>query len=99
LMCLGIPGRVVEIIDGASGMAVVIVSGARRKVNVALLEDEGVAPDDWVLVHAGFALSKISEQEAKEMLALFEAMSDVFMGNSPMGSSSPGITDTLRTTT
>ena len=82
-MCLGIPGKILEIIDESSGMAAVMVSGARRKVSISLLEEEGVAPDDWVLVHAGFALSKINEQEALDMLALFEEMSTVFMGTSP----------------
>ncbi|MGH2515180.1 MAG: HypC/HybG/HupF family hydrogenase formation chaperone, partial [Ktedonobacterales bacterium] len=61
-------------------MAAVRVSGARRTVDVSLLDEEGIAPGDWVLVHAGLALSKIPEQEALETLALLQEMSDAFMG-------------------
>ena len=63
-MCLGIPGEVVEIIDPIVGLATVEVSGVRRAVSIRLLEPEPVSVGDWVLVHVGFALSKIDEAEA-----------------------------------
>ncbi|HKQ76512.1 MAG TPA: HypC/HybG/HupF family hydrogenase formation chaperone [Blastocatellia bacterium] len=65
-MCLAIPGRIVEIVDEANGVAKVDVSGVRRNVNVALLDDAGVG--DYVLIHVGFALSKVDEKEAEETL-------------------------------
>ena len=63
-MCLGIPGEVVEIIDPVLGLATVEVSGVRRAISIKLLEPEPVVVGDWVLVHVGFALSKIDEDEA-----------------------------------
>jgi hydrogenase expression/formation protein HypC len=67
-MCLGIPGQVVELVDAAEGLATVEVSGVRRTISIRLLADEGVTPGDWVLVHVGFALSKIDEAEAAATL-------------------------------
>lgn len=64
-MCLGIPGQVVELMAEHPDLAKVDVSGVRRAVNIGLLADEGVRPGDWVLIHVGFALSKIDEREAK----------------------------------
>ena len=63
-MCLGIPGEVVDIIDPDAGLATVEVSGVRRAISIKLLEDDPVAVGDWVLVHVGFALSKLDEDEA-----------------------------------
>jgi hydrogenase expression/formation protein HypC len=63
-MCLGIPGQVTGFVDEAEHLAMVDVSGVRRAVSVRLLADEGVKAGDWVLVHVGFALSKIDEEEA-----------------------------------
>lgn len=80
-MCLGIPGEVLEVTGVAAHTAAVRVSGARRVVDVSMVEDEGIAPGEWVLVHAGLALAKISEQEALETLALQQELSDAFMGN------------------
>ena len=89
-MCLGIPGQILEVTDEASHTAAVMVSGARRPVNIALVDAGGVAPGDWVLVHAGFALSKIDEQEARETLALLQEVSDAYAlqldGRAPSGS-------------
>ena len=73
-MCLGIPGEVVELLDPVRHLAKVDVAGVRRNINVALLEDEGVAPGDWVLIHVGFALSQIDEREALATLALLQEM-------------------------
>lgn len=66
-MCLAIPGQVVEFVDETHHLAKVDVSGVRRTVNVALLAEDpdGVSIGDWVLIHVGFALSKIDEAEAK----------------------------------
>ena len=69
-MCLAIPGRVVEIVDEAGGVAKVEVGGVRRNVNVALLD--AVRAGDYVLIHVGFALSKVDEHEAAETLRLLE---------------------------
>ena len=63
-MCLGIPGRIVEITDAANCLAKVDVSGVQRTISVKLLEREMPEPDEWVLVHVGFAMAKIDEREA-----------------------------------
>ena len=73
-MCLAIPGQVVELVDEENRLAKVEVGGVRRNVNVGLLDDVG--PGDWVLIHVGFALSKVDEQEALATRKLLEAMGD-----------------------
>ena len=75
-MCLAIPGQVLEVVDTANHIAKVNVAGVRRNVNIGLLveEDGGVLPGDWVLIHVGFAISRIDEQEARETRELLEAM-------------------------
>jgi hydrogenase expression/formation protein HypC len=77
-MCLGIPGEVVEILDDRPDLAKVDVSGVRRAINIGLLSDEQVEPGDWVLIHVGFALSKIDEQEAKAALAFLEGIGQAY---------------------
>lgn len=77
-MCLGIPGRVVELMDETFSIAKVDVSGVKRNVNVSLVASEGIAPGDWVLIHVGFALSKIDEQEARETLRLLQQMGTIY---------------------
>jgi hydrogenase expression/formation protein HypC len=77
LMCLAIPGQVVEIVDAENRLAQVDVAGVRRNVNVALLED-GVGAGDWVLIHVGFALSKVDEEEAQATLQLLQQMGDAY---------------------
>lgn len=67
-MCLGIPGRVVEIVDADNHIAKVDVSGVRRDISVRLLAEQGLTVDDWVLVHVGFAMAKIDEDEAQATL-------------------------------
>ena len=67
-MCLGIPGRVVELLDSHEHLARVDVNGVGRIVNVGLLEDEPVGPGDWVLIHVGFAMARIDEAEAAAAL-------------------------------
>ena len=75
-MCLAIPGQVVEIVDEPNRLAKVDVAGVRRNVNVGLLDtdDGGVRPGDWVLIHVGFALSRVDEEEALATRRLLERM-------------------------
>lgn len=64
-MCLGIPAEVAEITDPVRHLARVDVAGVRRVVDVGLVVGEGIGPGDWVLVHVGFAIAKIDEEEAR----------------------------------
>ena len=76
-MCLAIPGQIVEIVDELNRLARVDVAGVRRTVNIGLLdadESGGARSGDWVLIHVGFALSKVDEDEAKATLRLLEQM-------------------------
>jgi hydrogenase expression/formation protein HypC len=77
-MCLGIPGEVVEILRDRPDLAKVDVSGVRRAINIGLIEDEKVGPGDWVLIHVGFALSKIDEDEAKAALDFLEGIGQAY---------------------
>ena len=77
-MCLGIPGEVVELYSDRGDLAMVDVSGVRRAINIGLLEDENVQPGDWVLIHVGFALSKIDEEEAAAALAFLEGIGQAY---------------------
>jgi hydrogenase expression/formation protein HypC len=67
-MCLGIPGQIVEIVDETHHIAKAEVSGVRRNVNIGLLAEgeDAVGIGDWVLIHVGFAMSKIDEEEARQ---------------------------------
>jgi hydrogenase expression/formation protein HypC len=76
-MCLGIPGQIVEIVDSEHQLAKADVSGVRRNVNVALL-GEGVEIGDWVLIHVGFALSKIDEEEARATLEFLRHLGESY---------------------
>ena len=75
-MCLAIPGQVVEIADAPNRIAKVEVAGVRRNVNVGLLDADrnGVERGDWVLIHVGFAISRVDEEEARATLRLLEHM-------------------------
>jgi hydrogenase expression/formation protein HypC len=77
-MCLGIPGEVVEILVDRPDLAKVDVSGVKRAINIGLLENEVVEPGDWVLIHVGFALSKIDETEAKAALEFLEGIGQAY---------------------
>ncbi|MBV8986469.1 MAG: HypC/HybG/HupF family hydrogenase formation chaperone [Acidimicrobiia bacterium] len=77
-MCLAVPTEVVEIRDDDPDVAVVEVSGVRRAINIGLLTTEGVQPGDWVLVHVGFAMSKIDEAEARATLRLLEELGQAY---------------------
>ena len=64
-MCLAIPGQIEDVVDEPNRLARVDVAGVKRNVNIGLLdEDGGVGPGDWVLIHVGFAMSKVDEDEA-----------------------------------
>jgi hydrogenase expression/formation protein HypC len=75
-VCLAIPGRVIEIVDDENRLALVDVAGVQRRVNIGLLDADGTgaAPGDWVLIHVGFALSLVDEEEAAATLALLQGM-------------------------
>lgn len=77
-MCLGIPGQIIEIVDETFQIAKVEVSGVKRGVSIALLSSEGVAPGDWVLIHVGFAMSKINESEAEATFKALQGMDQVY---------------------
>ena len=77
-MCLGIPGEIVELMDDRPDLAKVDVSGVRRAINIGLLEDEKLELGDWVLIHVGFALSKIDEGEAKAALDFLEGIGQAY---------------------
>lgn len=75
-MCLAVPGQVVAMVDEQNRLARVDVVGIERNVNIGLLDTEagGVRPGDWVLIHVGFAISKIDEVEAQLTLRLLEEL-------------------------
>lgn len=75
-MCLAIPGRVVELAEDDPGAAVAEVCGVRRRINVELLAEERVGPGDWVLIHVGFAMSKLAEAEARDQLRLLSLLGE-----------------------
>jgi hydrogenase expression/formation protein HypC len=67
-MCLAIPGKVLDVFPGMPCLATVEVAGVRRKVDLGLLENDMPKSGDWVLIHVGFAMSKISEQDALDQM-------------------------------
>jgi hydrogenase expression/formation protein HypC len=67
-MCLAIPGKIVELFPGTPHLATVEVAGVRRKVDLGLLQDDLPTSGDWVLIHVGFAMSKISELDALDQM-------------------------------
>lgn len=80
-MCLGIPGRIIRIIDAAEHLAMVEVGSMRRPVNISFICDDLHPPEscigDWVLVHVGFAMSRIDEEEAARTLAVLQEMEEM----------------------
>jgi hydrogenase expression/formation protein HypC len=79
-MCLGIPGQITEIVDEEKHIAKAEVSGVRRNVNVGLLAEtpEAVSVGDWVLIHVGFAMSKIDEEEAQATREFLVSLGEPF---------------------
>jgi len=76
-MCLAIPGKIVELVPGEQPLALVEVLGVRRRVDLGLLEETDPGRlGDWVLIHVGFAMSKISEHYALEQIELLEALGE-----------------------
>jgi hydrogenase expression/formation protein HypC len=75
-VCLAIPGRILEVVDETNRLARVDVAGVHRNVNIGLLDVEGsgVGPGDWVLIHVGFAISQVDEEEARATRELLERM-------------------------
>ena len=71
-MCLAVPGQIVEVVDDANHVAQVDIAGVRRNVNIGLLD--GIGPGDWVLIHVGFAISQVDEEEAIATRRLLEQM-------------------------
>ena len=67
-MCLAIPGKIIDITSDATHSALVDVMGVRRRVDLGLLQEDKPKTGDWVLIHVGFAMSKISEEEALDQM-------------------------------
>jgi hydrogenase expression/formation protein HypC len=77
-MCLAIPGEIVELVDDNDQLVLVDVVGVKRKINIGLMEPGEVGIGDWVLIHVGFAMSKVDEKEAADALAMLELMGQAF---------------------
>ncbi len=79
-MCLGIPGQLVEIVDEKEHRGIADVDGVRREINIGLVLGEagGIKVGDWVLIHVGFAMSKIDEEEAEKTLSFLKLMGSVY---------------------
>jgi hydrogenase expression/formation protein HypC len=75
-MCLAIPGKIVELLDEDRSLAVVDVLGVRRKVDLGLLQQERPMAGDWVLIHVGFAMSKISEADALDQMRMLTELGE-----------------------
>ena len=75
-MCLAIPGQIVSLSEDPLHSALIDVVGVRRRVDVSLVEPEGIGPGDWVLIHVGFAMSKIREQDAYDQLRMLTALGE-----------------------
>ncbi|MDX6692807.1 MAG: hydrogenase expression/formation protein HypC [Blastocatellia bacterium] len=73
-MCLAIPGKIIEIVDAENQIAKVDVGGVRRNINTGMLDDTKVG--DYVLIHVGFAMSKIDEREAEETLRVLKEIGE-----------------------
>jgi hydrogenase expression/formation protein HypC len=79
-VCLAIPGQVVELVDEQNRLAKVEVAGVLRNVNIGLLDrdGDGAKPGDWVLIHVGFAMSRVDEREARATLEFLEKMGEAY---------------------
>ena len=97
-MCLGIPGQLVEIVDLDERRAIADVDGVRREINIALVVGEagGIKVGDWVLIHVGFAMSKIDEEEAERTLSFIKELGSVYDDEiSQFSESEPFVPDTV----
>lgn len=77
-MCLGVPGQIMEFLEPTHHLAKAEISGVRRAINVGLLVPDGLEIGDWVLIHVGFALSKIDEDEARRTIQFLEQLGSDF---------------------
>jgi hydrogenase expression/formation protein HypC len=75
-MCLAIPGKIVELLSDERDLALAEVLGVRRRVDLGLLQDDPARAGDWVLIHVGFAMSKIGEADAKEQLRMLTELGE-----------------------
>jgi hydrogenase expression/formation protein HypC len=75
-MCLAIPGKIVELLHEDRDTAVIDVLGVRRRIDLGLLADDPPVTGDWVLIHVGFAMSKISEVDALEQLRMLTELGE-----------------------
>ncbi len=75
-MCLAIPGRIVELLPERDNLALVDVAGVKRKIDVGLLTDDPAQVGDWVLIHVGFAMSKISEKDAADQMRILAMLGE-----------------------
>ncbi len=80
-MCLAIPGQIVELIDREKNLVKVDVSGVKREINVSCVLDEEHSFEscigDWVLIHVGFAMSRVDEVEARKTIAVLDEMGEL----------------------
>jgi hydrogenase expression/formation protein HypC len=84
-MCLAIPGRIVEFLPGNNDqLALVDVVGVTRKINIGLMEDTQLDVGDYVLIHVGFAMSRVDEKEAAEALSMLEMMGQTSSDDLPV---------------
>jgi len=77
-MCLGIPGQVVDFLEETDQLAKVEVTGVKRNINIGLVKDEGLEVGDWVLIHVGFAMSIIDEDEAARAMEGLKLLGEQF---------------------
>jgi hydrogenase expression/formation protein HypC len=75
-MCLAIPGKILELFNENRQSALIDVAGVKRKVDLGLLENDLPKPGDWVLIHVGFAMSKISEKDATEQMQMLTMLGE-----------------------
>jgi hydrogenase expression/formation protein HypC len=84
-MCLAIPAQISELLDDRHELAMVDIMGVRRRVNIDLLSDDPPRVGDWVLIHVGFAMSKISGEQAAEQLRLLTMLGEASAAEEEVG--------------
>ncbi len=82
-MCLGIPGQVVGLSDEHPDLARVDVEGVVRNINMALLDEDPAAPGDWILIHLGFALQKMTEEEVRDARSTLAVLGEGELDDAP----------------
>jgi len=75
-MCLAIPGKIIELVPGQTHLGTVEVTGVRRRIDMGLLQEDPPEIGDWVLIHVGFAMTKISERDAMEQMDLLRMLGE-----------------------